>query len=47
MVVDGSTTPMTLYVTHEAFARKINPNTFYNDPFKAWHVGSITEALIP
>lgn len=47
MVVDASTTPMTLYVTHEAFARKVNAGTFQNETFKAWYVGPITEKLIP
>lgn len=47
MVVDASTTPMTLYVTHEAFARKVNAGTSYNELFKAWYVGPITEDLIP
>lgn len=47
MVVDSSTTPMTLYVTHEAFARRTNPGTSYSDPFRAWYVGPITDDLIP
>ena len=47
MVVDASTTPMTLYVTHEKFARRVNPSTYYGDSFKAWYVGPITEYLIP
>jgi len=47
MVVDTSTAPMTLYVTHEHFARSINASTYYSDAFKAWYVGPITEDLIP
>lgn len=47
MVVDTSTNPMTLYVTHGNFAQKVNPSTYYNDSFKAWYVGCITEDLIP
>lgn len=47
MVVDASTTPMNLYVTHENFARRINSFTFYNTSLRAWYVGSITENLIP
>jgi len=47
MVVDTSTTPMTLYVTHEHFARRVNYSTYYSDQFKAWYVGPITENLIP
>lgn len=47
MVVDTNTTPMTLYVTHEHFARRVNASTCYNDAFKAWYVGPITEDLIP
>ena len=47
MVVDATTTPMTLYVTHEALARRVNTSTYYNESFKAWYVGLITEDLIP
>ena len=47
MVVDTSTNPMTLYVTHENFARRVNSSTYYSDSFKAWYVGPITEDLIP
>ena len=47
MVVNANTTPMILYVTHENFARRVNSFTFYDDTFKAWYVGSITEDLIP
>ena len=46
MVVDASTTPMVLYVTHENFAKKVNSNTSYSHIFKAWYVGSITKDLI-
>lgn len=47
MVVDAGTSPMTLYVTHENFAKRVNPVAFYDDTFRAWYVGSITEDLIP
>lgn len=47
MVVDASTTPMTLYVTHENFARRVNPSTVFNNSFRAWYVGPITGNLIP
>jgi len=47
MVVDASTTPMTLYVTHENFARQVNPDTYHDLNFKAWYVGPITDNLIP
>ncbi|MDE2717745.1 MAG: hypothetical protein OXI33_12150 [Chloroflexota bacterium] len=47
MVVDASTYPMTLYVTHENFARRVNSSTYCSDAFKAWYVGPITEHLIP
>lgn len=47
MVVDASTRPMTLYVTHENFARRVNSSAYYSDSFKAWYVGPITEDLIP
>lgn len=47
MVVDANTNPMTLYVTNENFARRVNASTYYSDFFKAWPVGPITEDLIP
>ena len=47
MVVDASTIPMTLYVTHENFAKHLNTATYYSDLFKAWYVGPITQDLIP
>ena len=47
MVVDTRTNPMTLYVTHENFARRVNSSTYYSDSFKAWYVGPITEDIIP
>lgn len=47
MVVNASITPMTLYVTHVNFAKRVNSETFYDDGFKAWYVGYITENLIP
>lgn len=47
MVIDASTKPMSLYVTHENFARRVNSSTFYSESFKAWYVGPITENLIP
>jgi len=47
MVVAAGTNPMTLYVTHENFARRINSSTYFSDTYKAWYVGPITEGLIP
>ena len=47
MVVDASTTPMTLYVTHENFAKRVTPSAWHSDAFKAWWIGPITESLIP
>ena len=41
-----ATNPMTLYVTHENFARRVNSSTYYSASFKAWYVGPITEDLI-
>lgn len=38
MVVDASTSPMTLYVAHENFARRVKAWTYYSDDFKAWYV---------
>ena len=36
MVVDAAASPMNLYVTHENFARRVNPATLYSDRFRAW-----------
>ena len=36
MVVDASQEPMNLYVTNEAFARKVNAFTYYSEPLQAW-----------
>lgn len=47
MIVDAGSTPMTLYVTHEVFAKRVNSNAYYSDSFKGWHVGPITKDLIP
>ena len=47
MVVDANTNPMTLYVTHKNFAKRVNPDTWHSAAFKAWYVGRITEGLIP
>ena len=47
MVVDTNSSPMTLYVTHEHFARRVNPSTHYSDSIMAWYVGPITHDLIP
>ena len=41
MVVNAGVTPMILYVTHENFARRVNPGTFYEDAVRAWYVGPI------
>lgn len=37
MVADAARKPMQIYVTNEAFARKLNPATTYNATFKAWY----------
>ena len=47
MVVDVSASPMDLYVTHENFAKVVNPSTRYSSTFKAFYVGPITENLFP
>lgn len=47
MVVDAGSKPMTLYVTHENFARRVNSATYYSESHRAWYVGPITEDLIP
>ena len=46
MVVDAGTSPMSLYVTHEKFARRNNPETFYDNAVRAWYVGPVTEDII-
>lgn len=47
MIVDAGTFPMTLYVTHEAFARHVNAATYYEVRFKGWYVGPITKDSMP
>ena len=47
MIVDTNTMPMSLYVTHENFARRCNPTTYYNYDFKSWYVCSITKNQVP
>ena len=47
MVVDVGAVPMNLYVTHEHYAKKVNPYTWYSEDFRAYYVGGITEELIP
>lgn len=42
MIVDASIKPMSLYVTHEDFAREINTSTFYSKSFQGWYLGRIT-----
>ena len=46
IVVNASTRPMILYVTHENFARRVNSPTFYHNTFKTRYIRSITEDLI-
>ena len=46
MIVDASRSPMVLYVTHENFARAVNPSTRYSGTFGAWYVGSIEDGLM-
>ena len=41
MVVDAAADAMKLYVTHEPFARTLNPYTFYSEEFRAYFCGSI------
>ena len=38
---------MNLYVTHENFARAVNPYTWYSKAFQAFYVGSIADNLLP
>ena len=46
MVVDTSPSPVVLYVTHENFARRVNPETYYDQTKLAWYVGPITDDLL-
>ena len=41
MVVDASKSPMDLYVTNEAFAKKKNASAYYSEVFKAWYTSRI------
>ncbi len=45
MVADAGTSPMSLYVTHEKFARRNNPETCYDNAVRAWYVGPITKDI--
>ncbi len=36
MVVNASQHPMDFYVTNEAFAKRVNPSTYYSEVFNAW-----------
>ena len=42
MVVDTSGSNLTLYVTHEAFAKAKNPHAFWSNAHQAWYVKEIT-----
>lgn len=42
MVVDCKGDNLTLYVTHENFAKSKNPNSFYSRTYDAWYVKEIT-----
>lgn len=42
MVVDTREPTMSMYVTHESFARAINSVTTYSAEFRGWYVGEIT-----
>ena len=46
MIVDVGGIVMQLYVTHENFARVINPDTQYSDVFHAYYVGPVTKYLL-
>ena len=46
MVVDVSSSPTMLYVTHENFARRLNAFTSYDQTRRAWYVGPITVDLL-
>ena len=40
-------TAVTLCVTHENFAPRVNSSTYYSGSFKAWYLGPFTNDLIP
>lgn len=40
MVVDTDTKPMTLYVTNENYAKKLNENTLYSEVYRAYYCGT-------
>ena len=41
MIVDASQSPMDLYVTNEAFGRRVNPSTYCDEVFQAWFAYAI------
>jgi len=41
MIVNAEADPMDLYVTHEHFAKSVNPHTFYSSAFHAYYYGCI------
>ena len=45
MLVDAGVSPMVLYVTYEQFAKRVNPNTFYDRKRQAWCVGPIKRTI--
>lgn len=47
MIVDVSKAPMVLYVTHENYAKRVNPDSYYEESYNAWYVGDITRDLLP
>src|SRR6266478_107002 len=45
VIVDAEQDPMDLYVTHEPFARRVNPNTFFLKSLQAYYYGPIIERI--
>jgi len=43
MVVDTAGSNLTLYVTHETFARAYNPDTWWSETFQAWFLKEIDD----
>lgn len=41
MVVDCTGDNLSVYLTNENFARKVNPYTFFNEKYKAWYLKDI------
>lgn len=41
IIADASVDPIDLYVKHEPFAKKVNPNTYYSSTFKGYYLTEV------